>query len=85
VSREEALEKFPRFVKSCEYLAEHAVELREQFPDMWVAIDDGEVAVTSSSLDGVLTGAEEQGLSPAWTLFQFLSTKPSPPHPFHFG
>ena len=85
VTREEALEKFPRFTKSCEYFDEHSDELRVQYPDMWVVIDDGEVVLHSPELGRVLTVAEERHLSPAWTLLEFLNSKPVHPHPYHVG
>lgn len=57
---------------------ENYERLLQQYPDQFVAVQEGEVVVASPRLEGMLQQLEELGIDPLKTWARFLDAHPLP-------
>ena len=74
----EIAERISNFRKDAVFFSEHRTQLKEQYPDQYVAIKGEQVVAASPLLDELLPRIEEQGLNTSDLYISFLPTKEIP-------
>jgi hypothetical protein len=69
-------ESMRRFEKSTSYVHANYRRLLRKYPDTWIAVLDGQVRATATSVPALLRKMDKQGLPRAETHLEFLDSNP---------
>lgn len=69
-------DRFDQFAKDTKYLDSIGMELREQFPDQWVAVYREQVVANSPSLKGIMRKLDKGDIPRGRVALQFVRSKP---------
>ena len=70
------LEHMEQFKKDTDFISQHRLQLRAQYPDQWVLVFGGEVVGAGSDLDGVLNEAGRQGVPCSRAAMEYFAKEP---------
>ena len=71
------LAAFRHFCADVEYLDSRWDQVAEAYPDSYVAVYQGEVVAVSRTLDEVLAELDDKAVPRAFTVLQYVSSKPA--------
>jgi hypothetical protein len=73
--RMEELEILNRAEADSDWMYSHYEKIREEFPDMFIAVKDKSVLDADKSMDGLIAKLETRGENPAVLLTEFVHRK----------
>lgn len=75
---DDTLETIESFMSDWIMIGKRLDELRERYPDKYVAVKNGKIVDSDEDLDALLSRLEEKGIDPSRTPVEFISRKPEP-------
>ena len=75
INMHEAQKELEAFRKDTRWYRDHYDELREQYPDQWLAVYDEELVAASPDEDEMFTELKRKHIPATKTYIKYLSTK----------
>ena len=75
INMEEAQRELEAFGRDAQWYSDHYEELREQYPDYWVAIYNEELVATSPDQDALFAALKKKGVKATKAYMKYLSTE----------